>query len=871
MKRNSKGLNSTDIQNIKTNIANRFKKLSTIDISAGENRFILNEKISKDLYIDEIPQMLNAAKFVKDYESNRYENKGIAKTRPVYTESLTGRGPVATGRHENYTDYPLENTYTLMKQALSEIGSGDRFTKIAENLSSNIADSLQETGNPDYTKDAPEITFLNETDQEIEGEAMMRYIGAIIPQLIPGVGDILSLAVDGPDIFSEKDTTLKYLKTAGLIDKEYDMEKPGWAKGVALIGVIGSTVGLNEFSKYPKLMRVINKLSKIPSTVLEKIVKNNTELTKAFDLLKAFQNPKGIAAKKWDAAIQEKFGEHVLNHSKLSNGERPAAASKWLNKKKLTPLQEKAVIDAHKVGEGKRVGEYSKIELKEKRTILINAGFKEDEASSLIRAGICGGGFDATKGLNHSDNIAKHIDETISPFFEVRKDGNVTGNARAMGKPVDGKVKVEMRENSVYTKTEAIPVTSLKNIEDPLKHSAVFEEGGFVRIYDNFGIEIHRGRMLRADENGMITAKIDSYPYEITKEAKYFTNIESPVAKPITCKEGSGDIVEVYDEYGKKQETGKFICQIGDRAFIKIKNSPNPQEVRIDRLRQLTPDEITKTVDPTFLTTRKVSDGDVKEAKHMHASEKERFRLRKEASIKKENSIQEAPTVNTPKQDDVVEVKVASTEDVKVKPEASPSKQPEVETKPKAEEPAKPKEAVTTKTPESSEADKIAKEVDDEISKNTGEFKNEKDLDNAINKSSVEHLDEDQLNMIRVAKKQMDNSEKQEKYIKMANISDETLTILKSNGILGANPQKLAQIKLERINYLKNVTEGADLSIIMGTKLPKEVSKVLNRGLTKGQSLTLKTLGTGQREHKLMHSGFTELEISVLRKCKLID
>ncbi len=77
--------------------------------------------------------------------------------------------------------------------------------------------------------------------------------------------------------------------------------------------------------------------------------------------------------------------------AKLTDSERVTSASKLLNKK-LSPNQEKAILDAHNIGasEGRGYFEYTKEDLLKKTRTLKDADFDKDEIRKLMESGLTG-------------------------------------------------------------------------------------------------------------------------------------------------------------------------------------------------------------------------------------------------------------------------------------------------------------------------------------------------------------------------------------------------------------------------------------------------------------------------------------------------
>ncbi len=332
------GLDPIFIKNIKINIANRFNEITDLELPEGENRFILNERISRDLKTDKIRQILEAAKFVKDYQTGLYENKGLRKTRTNYKTDPDGKMiPMGV---ESYTDYPLENTYNRMKSFLSEVGNDSFPTAFGEaSISAQIDGALQEVGGEKRAVSLPEITFLNKKDQEVEGKAMLWYLASIVPQLIPGIGDALSLGVDGPDIFKKEHTTLEYLKKGGLIPQDYQLDKHWYDHALAGVGIVGSLFSLNEVSKIPRIAQITSKLSKIPLDVITKIAKADPKLEKAFDLFRAFSRMNSPEAQKLEKTMGELKQKSIKSIPQNMPNSRESSAIKNTNsEEKITKI-----------------------------------------------------------------------------------------------------------------------------------------------------------------------------------------------------------------------------------------------------------------------------------------------------------------------------------------------------------------------------------------------------------------------------------------------------------------------------------------------------------------------------------------------------
>jgi hypothetical protein len=84
----------------------------------------------------------------------------------------------------------------------------------------------------------------------------------------------------------------------------------------------------------------------------------------------------------------------VIENSKLADKERFQEAMKLLKKENLSPEEAsklaQALEEAHLIGEGNGVFEYTWSELREKYNILVKGGYTKDEADLLIRTGLAG-------------------------------------------------------------------------------------------------------------------------------------------------------------------------------------------------------------------------------------------------------------------------------------------------------------------------------------------------------------------------------------------------------------------------------------------------------------------------------------------------
>lgn len=95
----------------------------------------------------------------------------------------------------------------------------------------------------------------------------------------------------------------------------------------------------------------------------------------------------------------------------LNDSERIYITKALLNKKNLTPDQEKALLKAHSIGGSKGFGEYTKEEAQEKKQTLLSGGFTNDEANTLLRKGIAG----SNSSVSDSTLIRNRVKEYFGP------------------------------------------------------------------------------------------------------------------------------------------------------------------------------------------------------------------------------------------------------------------------------------------------------------------------------------------------------------------------------------------------------------------------------------------------------------------------
>jgi|GEM_PF-1838100 hypothetical protein len=435
------------LSNVKKFIGEKFVNLSqNLDLGENRNRFIVNAKLTKDLQLDEIRDLLGTTKFYLNQENARNilekrilekygtKTEWISKCNKDFdTESAKIRKNNThpqTGRLSNSGKYQISKLYNLAEsrkkapdrerkefdftvKGIKDVwGDGNYTGETSKYLSySRSEDETREDyamrfiENEDLGKGVSQLTevsFLKEADQETETEVMLNYLIYTGAQLLPVVGDSAGLIVDIPDIFSEEDTTLKYLKSSGLAPEDYEMEKFGYENILAIAGTFGAIVGLNELSKIPKVMRIVNNLSKIPMSMISKIAAGNPQLGKAFELFKAFSKPNGAEAKKLEKGIEaanQKTLEYIekvvaknpnLDRATLiknmdanvTNPERIARTEELLGGIKLSPEQQSALLKAHGMDLGKNF---------EKGKILMSGGFSKAETRKIMDAGLAGG------------------------------------------------------------------------------------------------------------------------------------------------------------------------------------------------------------------------------------------------------------------------------------------------------------------------------------------------------------------------------------------------------------------------------------------------------------------------------------------------
>jgi len=434
------------LPNIKLFIAEKFSNLSdNIEISADSNRFILNEQLGKSLELDEIRDLLVSAKFYLNHaeveplferdllskygtnaewiqtcnnEFNEDKKKIWADNTNPYTKSVSHKGKLEINKLYNQVESRknipdrerahFKNTISQIQQSwvISSYEGESRsfFSTGRETDEANeaYATSFLENGSlvADLTR-VDQVSFLNEEDQATEAKTMLLYLATIIPQLIPVVGDALGLVVDIPDIFSGKDITVTYMKEAGLVDEDFEMQKHGYDNVLALLGTVGAVFGLNEVSKMPKVLKITNKISKIPPSIISKLVETNPQLAKAFDLFKAFSKSNGPEAKKLKKAIAEankktqKYIEQAVAKNpnldkttliknmdaNVTRPERIARTEELLGGMKLSPEQKDALLKAHSVPLGNNT---------EKSRILLSV-FEKNDARKIMDAGLAGG------------------------------------------------------------------------------------------------------------------------------------------------------------------------------------------------------------------------------------------------------------------------------------------------------------------------------------------------------------------------------------------------------------------------------------------------------------------------------------------------
>lgn len=124
------------------------------------------------------------------------------------------------------------------------------------------------------TRENLDVSLLNEADKQIESEAMCYFLFAVGVQCLPYVGWVTGAVVDGRDMFSNQDSTIEYLKQAGLIPAEFHIEKTTIDRLLAGAGIALSLVWLQALAKSKKLAKAIKWISRIPAEQIGRMLEN---------------------------------------------------------------------------------------------------------------------------------------------------------------------------------------------------------------------------------------------------------------------------------------------------------------------------------------------------------------------------------------------------------------------------------------------------------------------------------------------------------------------------------------------------------------------------------------------------------------------
>ena len=105
-------------------------------------------------------------------------------------------------------------------------------------------------------KSIKEINLLNDTDKQIEADASIAYLIALIPMLLPYVWVPMSLMADGTGLITNKDGILQNLKTLKIVPDEYTMDEFPAEWLISLVWIIWTVVWLQWAAKAWKLWKV---------------------------------------------------------------------------------------------------------------------------------------------------------------------------------------------------------------------------------------------------------------------------------------------------------------------------------------------------------------------------------------------------------------------------------------------------------------------------------------------------------------------------------------------------------------------------------------------------------------------------------------
>lgn len=184
--------------------------------------------------------------------------------------------------------------------------------------------------------------------------------------------------------------------------------------------------------------------------------------------------------------------EEVLENAKLDSAARLQKAEELLGRE-LTETQKQAIVDAHEIGIGKGVYEYSQRDIAQKARILKGSDFDETERRILIKHGIAG---------DISPKIEAYFNQTVNIR---RSDGSIAQAEITSYDPNTGKFLATWTENG---KGRGMPVT-LKQLDDlnqpkkvassPSSEVQKYFEQGIVNIRRNDG-SIQQAEIIAYDE-----------------------------------------------------------------------------------------------------------------------------------------------------------------------------------------------------------------------------------------------------------------------------------------------------------------------------------------------------------------------------------
>jgi len=112
-------------------------------------------------------------------------------------------------------------------------------------------------------KSIQEISLLNEWDKQIETDASIAYLLALIPQFLPYVWAPVSLASDLRSLFTNQDGILLNLKSLGIVPEEYNMNELSFEWLMGLLWIWSTAFWLQAATKAGKLGKVWKVLSRL--------------------------------------------------------------------------------------------------------------------------------------------------------------------------------------------------------------------------------------------------------------------------------------------------------------------------------------------------------------------------------------------------------------------------------------------------------------------------------------------------------------------------------------------------------------------------------------------------------------------------------